>query len=125
MMTVEGWARSRSLLNFYRFKISNSQDAKLLKTVIASASEAIHRAANEEWIASSQTLPCANAPRLSQAMTAVVLTDSNFRQPRRLRAYLRDLAARFRASFAGNVAPSKSEGAGNAGRAMRPQSRMR
>jgi hypothetical protein len=28
------------------------------------------------------------------------------------------------ASFAGNVVPLKSEGAGNAGRAMRPQPRM-
>jgi hypothetical protein len=38
---------------------------------------------------------------------------------------LRDLAARFRTSSASNVPPSKkSEGAGNAGRAMRPQPRM-
>jgi hypothetical protein len=34
---------------------------------------------------------------------------------------LRDLAACFRASFAIDVAPLQSEGAGNAGRTMRPQ----
>ena len=51
----------------FPIRISKSQDAD---TVIASASEAIHRATNEEpWIASSQALPCANASRLSQAMT--------------------------------------------------------
>jgi hypothetical protein len=36
----------------------------------------------------------------------------------------RDLAAHFRASFAINVPLSESEGAGNAGRSMRPQPRM-
>ncbi|THD56960.1 MAG: hypothetical protein E8A46_02350 [Bradyrhizobium sp.] len=39
--------------------------------VIASASEAIHRATRKQaWIASSLALPCVNASRLSQAMTA-------------------------------------------------------
>jgi hypothetical protein len=32
-------------------------------------SEAIHGAASQVWIASSLPLPCANASRLSQAMT--------------------------------------------------------
>jgi hypothetical protein len=44
------------------------------QTVIASASEAIHRP-GKDWIASSLTLPCANASRLSQAMTAVMPRD--------------------------------------------------
>jgi hypothetical protein len=38
-------------------------------TVIASASEAIHGATQVAWIASSLSLACANALRLSQAMT--------------------------------------------------------
>jgi hypothetical protein len=36
----------------------------------------------------------------------------------------RVLAAGFRASYGGNVAPSMKEGAGNAGRSLRPQPRM-
>jgi hypothetical protein len=40
------------------------------------------------------------------------------------KAQFRDLAARFRASFAKNIRLLKSEGAGNAGRAMRPQPRV-
>jgi hypothetical protein len=62
----------------FPIRISKSQDAD---TVIASASEAISpvlRAlakqsivpqGEKEWIASSLPLPCANASRLSQAMT--------------------------------------------------------
>src|ERR1700736_26426 len=46
--------------------------------------------------------------------------DSNFKQPRRSQACLHDLAARPRESCHQPSAP-KTEGAGNAGRALRPQ----
>jgi len=40
-------------------------------------------------------------------------------------ARLRDLAARFRPSFASSFAALRTEGAGNAGRSMHPQPRVR
>jgi hypothetical protein len=52
----------------YNFK----QPRQHIEAAIASASEAIHGARMKEWIASSLTLPCANASRLSQAMTEVI-----------------------------------------------------
>jgi hypothetical protein len=51
-------------------------------------------------------------------------TDSIFKQRCRLQTQHRDLAAQIRASFIMNLPPSLSEGAGNAGRPMRPQPRM-
>ena len=52
-------------------------------------------------------------------------THDEHARTRQSQTHLRDLAARFRTSSASNVPPSKkSEGAGNAGRAMRPQPRM-
>src|SRR6266545_7867879 len=56
----------RRILQFKRRGEDKSTEAN---TVIASASEAIHLSVEEVWIASSLTLPCANALRLSQAMT--------------------------------------------------------
>jgi hypothetical protein len=51
--------------------------------------------------------------------------DSNIKQPRQIQIHLRDLAARFARVVACSFRPLVSEGAGNAGRPMRPQPRVR
>jgi len=92
---------SRSLLSLVRddggsfVQFSNNP-----KIVIASPSEAIHRTAEEEWIASSQVL---------LAMT------------RRNSAFSPRIAPEVCQKFPSTL---QLEGAGNAGRAMRPQPRM-
>jgi hypothetical protein len=73
------------------------------------AKQSIAPQRSKEWIA-SQVLPCANALRLSQAMTY----ETRFRIP----------AARCARVVDETVHPLQSEGAGNAGRPMRPQPRV-
>jgi hypothetical protein len=51
------------------------------------------------------------------------LPDSNFKQPDASETQLRDLAAHTREVYP-ECCPLKSEGAGNAGRTMRPQPRV-
>jgi hypothetical protein len=84
-------------------------------------SEAIHSAANEEWIASSLAL---------LAMTATIfarpghrLYGFTFQTARRIQTRLRDLAAAFARGLSEFRVPLRSEGAGNAGRTMHPQPR--
>jgi hypothetical protein len=70
----------------------------------------------KEWITSSLALPCANASRLSQTMTP----EQDTRE-----THLRILAARCARALSGNwIRPSKREGAGNAGCALHPRSRV-
>src|SRR5258705_10016675 len=81
--------------------------------------EAIHRAANEEWIASSLALLAMTATIFAHPATG--RTASIFKQPA---VYRHDLAisprlcARVLPEFR---VPLLSEGAGNAGRSMHPQ----
>ena len=83
--------------------------------------EAIHSAANEEWIASSLALLAMTATIFAHPATG--RTASHFKQPA-VQTQLRDLAARFARGLPGTSRPLISEGAGNAGRSMRPQPRM-
>jgi hypothetical protein len=75
-------------------------------TVIASASEAIHGAAKQVWIASSHP----PSPEGGLRRTRVLLGKTR----------LRDLAGACAPSFALTSRPLRIEGAGNAGRPMRP-----
>ena len=86
-------------------------------------SEAIQlrRSDNESWIASSQVLPCANASRLSQAMT-VRPFGFTFQTAR-------GCASAFPRRDASGVCvtfhpPKHQEGAGKAGCALHPRSRV-
>ena len=79
------------------------------QAVIASASEAIHGRKEEAWIASSRSLPCANASRLSQAMTS---------------SHAFAFSPRVRASFADILPPSRIRGRRECRAPARPQPRV-
>ena len=80
--------------------------------------EAIHLATWKAWIASSQALPCANASRLSQAMTWRVLSSFTTGQT--------SLFSRRDASEVciKSARPKKTEGAGKTGCTLHPRSRV-
>jgi hypothetical protein len=100
-------------------RISYSQAG--FETVIASASEAIHSAAKQAWIASSRSLSSGAHSRdplapLRKRFAFVAGNDGG--------THLRDLAARFARVLPSTSRPLQSEGAGNAGRPMRALPRV-